>query len=91
VFVLLRSAPCVVPPVLLSGFLYSSAGSLSFLSFPLLVCWFSWFSSIFLLSPLFWSSIVVLLWRTQVLVQLLLKMETWHNRSAGPKEGSLLL
>lgn len=34
VFVLLRSAPCVVPPVLLSGFLYSSAGSLSFLPFP---------------------------------------------------------
>jgi len=58
---------------------------------PLLVCWFSRFSSVFLLSPLFWSSIVVLLWRAQVLVQLLLKMETWHAQSAGPKEGSLLL
>jgi len=53
--------------------------------------WFSQFSSASLLSPLFWSSIVVLLWRAQVLVQLLLKMETWPTRSAGPKKGSLLL
>ena len=48
VFVLLRSAPCVVPPVLLSGSLYSSAGSLSFLQFSFFLLCFGhllWFSS----------------------------------------------
>jgi len=48
VYILLRSPPCVVPPVLFSGFLCSSTGFLSFLLLPSFLLCFSpllWFSS----------------------------------------------